>query len=311
MEESATKYRWSSIRGLATGALACILLLAAAMGLAGCGSGGGSGDGAGPAGKAEVAEVSDAPESILNEKIDEFTDEKSSEGGEEDGSGLVGTLSESYVDALIRDNPVIEGKYVLNVYFGVAGAKEAESGLMGTDLAVARAIKKAKAAEGADVDYKAHRIDLNSGCGSTFIAAVNTFTEDKDLACKNFIVRVCATSGVAEMSYGGLRYYRVDTTDLNAGVGGRFLYLLQGHGKAGTPVKEIGFNVSGDSIDAKRNGIQALVFEQQSYNPFSREWRYVVQGEKATLDPKNGVAVDLNVGARGDYVYMAQRFSTD
>ncbi|MDR1014869.1 MAG: hypothetical protein LBL86_07845 [Coriobacteriales bacterium] len=291
--------------------LALALAIALALGLAGCGGGGGSGDGA------EVAEVAEAPESILSEKIDELTDEKNPE--EEDGSGLVGTLSTSYVDDFLAGNPVIDGKFVNHVYFGVAGKNESASGLSGIDLAVARAAAKAKKAEGSAVDYKVHKVNLNSGVDGSTIAAVNTFTTDEGQACRGVLLRLCKNSGVGSFESNNVVYKSVDGTDLNAGAGGRYIYLLEGRGNAGVPLREVGFFVDTqkDCLWLKRNGIEANVYKYMSFNPFSPNWTVVCQTPSGIwhgdndlmLDDDTEGRVDLNARAGGDYVYMMQRFA--
>jgi hypothetical protein len=298
-------------------ALALALAMALTMfSLAGCGGsaedGGESGEAKKPA--AETTEVSDAPEDILDAKSDELTDEKSS-ANKDGGANLVGAMTSSDVAELVKKNPVIEGKWVNHIYFGVAGRGEKLNGLSGVNLAVARALAKAQRNEGKNVDYKAHYVDLNSGCNGNYIAAVNTFTTDKSKALVGLRLAVCVKSGVANFSWDGITYRCFDDTVLNVGVGGRYIYLLEGQEGSKNYLKEIGFYAAGDnngdtSLTDVWNGITATVFPGQSYNPFSKTWKYVTdvgaEGKAGQSGPDR--AVDINYKAEGDYIYMQGRY---
>jgi hypothetical protein len=300
------------VRGLVALALTLTMALTV-FSLAGCGGG-----------DKEAAEekVAPASEEVLNEKIDEDLEKPAKTSDESDGSKLTGALSENVVDKIVKENPVIKGKWVNHVYFGVAGNSEESGGLRGMDLAVARARNKAKGAEGRSVDFKEHWVNLNSGCGgSSYIAAVNTFTTNPNDACADFIIRLCLTKGVADMDgRNGIRYTSYDGTDLNAGAGGRYIYLLEGRGwstKVGNPINEVGFVVESwrDSVETTRNELKTTVFKDMSFNPFSHGWKFVGNGDaslrKAVFADYVDGAVDLNRKAGGDYVYMKMRPDLD
>ncbi|MDR1014867.1 MAG: hypothetical protein LBL86_07835 [Coriobacteriales bacterium] len=303
---SKMKIKERNLRACAVFALAIAMALTVPLGLAGCGVGGASvveGNGA-----AQAEEVPPASEEVLNEKVDEDFEKPAKE--EAGGDSLAGALSSSYADTIMSNNPIIEDKYVNHLYFGVCGHYEHFYNKTNLDVAVERAIQKAKEMEkDPNVDYKVHYIDLNSGSReASSIAMVNTFTKDKSQAMNGVVVRACMTSGVAPMTDEGMRYVSYDGTDLNAGAGGRYLYALEGRGSNKPPVKEVGIYIDKNSGEATRNGIKAQIFEKMSFNPFSYTWQVVCyDSTTGTQWDDEPDTVDLNMGAGGDYLYMAQR----
>ncbi|MDR1014870.1 MAG: hypothetical protein LBL86_07850 [Coriobacteriales bacterium] len=191
-----------------------------------------------------------------------------------------------------------ELKYVHHIYFGVAELRDSDKGKSGFDLALARAVEKAVKAEGENVDYMEHRVDLNSGCQSApYIAMVNTYTKNGNDALTDVVVRICKTSGVANMSSQGVDFTKYDPVDLNQGAGGRFLYLLEGHNITdwAKPLKGVAVHTSNHSRSSLK--------DQPWFTP-DTTWYWVTESAGTGAHEY----VDLNNGAGGDYIYMEKHW---